>query len=398
MSEIETILTYITDKLDFVNTKREKSSEGYLIVRDSRLAKTGVLNYRSFEIPFMTGAPSDLPRDQVIRVYRGEQELFKPEVLDSFKSKPITLNHPGSLVDSRTIKKDSVGFSKDDVDSKGEFMESTLVITDFETIKEVEAGTKELSLGYTADILWQPGVAPDGSPYDAVQRNIQGNHIAIVPRGRCGSDCHISDSQPQNKNRGKHMPELQKVILDGISYDCPAQTAQAFAKVLEGKDSQIKVLKDTKKELEDELEEKEEEAKKTEDEMQAKLDEAESKKVSDADLDTLVEERKAVIDTATSIVKDFDPKGKSNDEIRKAVVMDRCPDLPADKSQDYINARFDGLADSVKSNEGSAILDAMTDHAKGAGEVNDSMSDANMSYSEKIRAKKIQERKAKRGA
>lgn len=226
MAEHSTLeLSYITDK--FTITKREKSPEGYLIVKDSKLARVGILNYRASEIRFMQGAPKDLPDEQVIRVFRGPEQLFRQDVLDSFKSKPMTLKHPQTLVDSRTIKRDSIGFAKDDVTAQGDFMTGTLIITDFDTVKEVEDGTKELSLGYTADIIWQPGVDNDGNPFDAVQRNIRGNHIAIVPRGRCGTECKISDSQPTNKNRGKNMPEPQ-VILDRISDDSARASKRAL--------------------------------------------------------------------------------------------------------------------------------------------------------------------------
>ena len=383
-------LSYITDK--FTITKREKSPEGYLVVRDSKLARIGILNYRASEIRFMQGAPENLPDEQVIRVFRGPEELFKPEVLDSFKSKPMTLKHPQTLVDSRTIKRDSVGFGKDDVTAQGDFMTATLVITDFDTVKEVEEGTGELSLGYTADIIWQPGVDKDGNPFDAIQRNIRGNHIAIVPRGRCGTECKISDSQPTNKNRGKNMPEPQ-VILDGISYDCPAQTAQAFDKILDSNTTEIKALKDNiknlkddKKDLEDEDEDEKKEAKKREDALQAKLDDALS-----VDLDSLVEQRSSVVTTAKSVIKDFDPSGKSNDDIRKAVVTDACKDLSIEgKSQDYINARFDALAETAKTN-GSAIIDAMTDHADAGKVTDDAKGDSNLSYSEKVRQKKMED-------
>jgi hypothetical protein len=35
------------------------------------------------------------------------------------------------------------------------------------------------------------GKRPDGSHYDAVMRNIRGNHIALVDTGRAGSECRL---------------------------------------------------------------------------------------------------------------------------------------------------------------------------------------------------------------
>ena len=62
-----------------------------------------------------------------------------------------------------------------------------------ETLKdEIEAGKKELSMGYFCDYELTPGTF-DGRHYDAVQRNIRGNHIALVEEGRMGSDVRVMD-------------------------------------------------------------------------------------------------------------------------------------------------------------------------------------------------------------
>ena len=388
---------YITDRFEI--TKRDFSPEGYLIVKDSKLARTGVLNYRKSEIK-ITDAPKDIPDDQLVRVYRGPEELFRPEVLDSFKSTPITFNHPGELVDSTTIKDAGVGLSKDDVVAKGNFMEVTLFITDEDAIKEVRSGVKELSLGYTANIIWRPGKTPTGEVYDAVQENIRGNHIAIVPKGRNGSLCKISDSQSKTKTKGKDMSDVQ-IVLDSVSYDCPAQTAQAFEKTVKGKDSQISVLKDAKEAAEEELEDEKEKSQKEKDEMQAKLDEAEEAKVSDADIEKMVEARSALMDSAKSVVATIDCKGKSEAEIKAAVVKDSCPDLDLEsKSPEYISARFDAILDTASSApKKSAITDAMKDHAKGGTSEESTLLDSGMSLSEKTRLEKINKNRTKyRGA
>ncbi len=41
-----------------------------------------------------------------------------------------------------------------------------------------------------------PGVTPNGEPYDGIMRDIIGNHVALVERGRAGSDVLVADSLP----------------------------------------------------------------------------------------------------------------------------------------------------------------------------------------------------------
>ena len=388
-------MIYITDR--FTISKREFTSQGYLVVKDSRLARTGILNYRKAELPFIEGAPPNLKPDDVVRVFRGPDELFDEEALKSFEHQPITFKHPDQLVDSKNAKQVFVGFSKGDVSANGEYMEATLVVNDKETIERiVEDGIKELSLGYTADIVWQPGVDDKGNPYEARQRTIRGNHIAIVPRGRCGASCKISDEDKTNNEVNK----MPVILLDGVEYECPAQTQQAFDKALQAKDSEISALKDAKDNLSKELEDEKESSKKEKDEMQAKLDQAEENKVKDSDIDAMVEERSKVIADAKSILedKDFEYKGKSNDEVRTHVVKDACPELDVEsKSQDYINARFDALLDGAGKAEPkkSAIVDALKDHADVKPNV---LADSGLSLSEQKRLDRIKDNRSKRGA
>lgn len=64
-----------------------------------------------------------------------------------------------------------------------------------EALKDaIENGKKELSLGYFCKFEKQAGVY-DGQPYDYIQTNMVGNHIALVDAGRCGSDVKVFDQK-----------------------------------------------------------------------------------------------------------------------------------------------------------------------------------------------------------
>jgi len=173
---------YIKDRFK-IDSKRIYSDEGFLKV-PARIGRSGIQEYSAIEM----GMTDREPHEKVT-VLRPEEEVFSDATLKSFGFKPITNNHPPELLDSKNAKKFSVGMSDRKVIRDGDFMATDLNVFDADAIADVEFGKAEISNGYTADIDFTPGVTSDGVQYDAIQRNIRGNHIAIVTRGRAGSDC-----------------------------------------------------------------------------------------------------------------------------------------------------------------------------------------------------------------
>jgi hypothetical protein len=57
----------------------------------------------------------------------------------------------------------------------------------------IDSGKKELSIGYRCLYDLTPGVY-NGQQYDAVQREIRGNHLALVEEGRAGPEVAVLDS------------------------------------------------------------------------------------------------------------------------------------------------------------------------------------------------------------
>lgn len=67
---------------------------------------------------------------------------------------------------------------------------------DADAIGKIERGEfKELSCSYRYTPDFTPGEV-DGVAYDFIMRDIKGNHVALVPRGRAGSDVAVADSMP----------------------------------------------------------------------------------------------------------------------------------------------------------------------------------------------------------
>lgn len=153
----------------------------------ARFARSGVYTYNGAEV----GRP-DL---QTVNVYRPESEVFDQTAMASFAHKAITVGHPSQAVTADNWSAHSVGWTEGKIARDGEFVEIPLMLADASAVRAYDSGeARELSAGYTSDLVWGDGVAPDGTSYQATMRQIRGNHIALVPQGRAGSACRIGDS------------------------------------------------------------------------------------------------------------------------------------------------------------------------------------------------------------
>lgn len=161
------------------------TEEGYLSV-PSRISRTGVQGYYGWEFGIE-------PMDKLFKWHRPADEVFAPDALRSFMLKPVTVGHPPGGVSASTWKDlavGSVGLPTQD----GDHVRADLLITAPDAINQIQRGTVELSCGYDCELDFTPGVTDDGQPYDGVMRKIRGNHVAIVPEGRCGPSCKIGDA------------------------------------------------------------------------------------------------------------------------------------------------------------------------------------------------------------
>lgn len=142
--------------------------------------RTGVFVYRNTD-----GTPR--------RELRHPEEVFQSDSLASLAGAPVTVGHPGK-VGPDNYKTHSVGHVGDDVAPyKDKFVRTQLRVQEDAAVKRVDAGELvELSCGYDCDLEWKPGEYK-GEKYDAIQRNIVYNHVALLPvnGGRAGNDVRI---------------------------------------------------------------------------------------------------------------------------------------------------------------------------------------------------------------
>lgn len=177
-------MAILTDRLTFDAPKR--TPEGYMAVR-AKSARVGIQEYLGREVD-PTGTKFR-PND-VVSVYRPEDEVMSEKSVRSFIMKPITNDHPTEAVNADNHSRLSKGVVAKAM-RDGDHLAFDLVFFDAATIADIDAGKRELSNGYSVDLSIEDGVTPDGKAYQAIQRNIVGNHVALVDKGRAGPDCAI---------------------------------------------------------------------------------------------------------------------------------------------------------------------------------------------------------------
>jgi hypothetical protein len=187
---------------------------GFLHV-DARLTRTGVFVY----------ADKD---GNVWGELRTEDEVFRPETLRSFGMAVLTNDHPDEFVNAQNVRDVQVGHVGSNVHRDGEYMAAPVVITDADAIADVEDGKAELSCGYTAGVIKDSGVAPDGTPYASRQTNILGNHVAIVSRGRAGPNCRLLVDSGDAFQTEETPQMKRKIKIGDTEYEVSAEVADAF--------------------------------------------------------------------------------------------------------------------------------------------------------------------------
>jgi len=178
-------------------------------IKGNPISKVGVFPYSGAQI----GHP-DLEPDKIYMVYRPESELSHEDTINSFKLLPFTDEHAmlGSEYDGLmpAEKKGVHGVIGQDVYFESPYLKGNLKVFSEKMNDLIENGKKELSIGYRCMYDIQSGVF-DGQAYDAIQRQIRGNHVALVEEGRSGPDVAVLDRLKFTfDSKDITMPDLMK--------------------------------------------------------------------------------------------------------------------------------------------------------------------------------------------
>lgn len=200
---------------------------------EGRISRTGIQEYSN-------------PGGGMHRELRLPEEVFSPESMASFHLVPVTNTHPSGLLTAQDAKRYSVGSVGENVRRDGDFLAASMMITDADAIVCAELGRSELSCGYGCelDATQHENLIAEWGPYDFIQRNIRGNHVALVDEARAGAGAAIrldendsvmiASSTKTVTNQEKTMP--QSVKIDGISMEVTDANApaiqQAFDRLL----------------------------------------------------------------------------------------------------------------------------------------------------------------------
>ena len=156
----------------------------------AKFARSGCYEYAGHEM----GRP-ELAK---VTVYRPESEVFDEAAMASFAHKSITVGHPVGGVTVDNWKQVAAGWTEGKVARDGEYVEIPMMLADASAVKAYDSGVNQLSAGYTSELTWGDGVAPDGTKYQATMSRIRADHIAIVAQGRAGPLARIGDSAMTN--------------------------------------------------------------------------------------------------------------------------------------------------------------------------------------------------------
>jgi hypothetical protein len=318
---------------DTVDTSGARLTQDGYLVADAKVARTGIQMYRAGEL----GLDGD--QDRMVPVYRPPEEVFSVEAMASYAHRPVTDDHPTSMVDASNWKQHAKGQTGDEVMRDGDFVRVPILLMDGDSIQKWQDGKKELSMGYTMDLEVADGESPEGEKYEAIQRNLRMNHLALVSRARGGSELRLGDRKPEENSM-----ELKTITVDGFSVETTEAGAQAISKLTTELADARKVTEDQQAAHSEALAGKDRELAAKD----AEIDSLKGKILSDEDLDKRVTDRADLIAAAKQIA-DKDYTGMPDSDIRKAAVVAKLGEDAVDgRSDDYIQARFDILSEDAE--------------------------------------------------
>lgn len=366
------------ERIDFSSSlpKPQKTADGFWAV-SGHVARTGVQEYRD-------------SKGGIRRELRLPEDVAAS--LPSFALQPLTNDHPPVMVEPGNAEKYVAG-AVGDAKMDGGWVVAPLKIYTADAIAAVEGGRVQLSVGYSCRLDYGAGEW-EGQKYDATQREIVVNHVALVDFARAGVGASLrldagdaiavvcDTTGALASNQENRMPH--ELRIDGLVFQVTDPNAQAAY------DRALKQREDAKSEAVAQnatAQSVAAQAVKDKDTAQAKADNAASElkqirdtKISrigitvaealdeakcDAALTSvvqaaaaaraalLVEARKhlganEVFDAHKDAKSGKDVPAKSDLEIKRLVVEKLDSSVKLDgKSEDYVQARYDGLVEAA---------------------------------------------------
>lgn len=318
------------------------------------LTRTGVLKYRKAD-------------GTIRRELRLPEEVFHADSLETLRGAPITVGHPysiGGLLDAGTYRAFTVGHTEDVRQDGKSLVAGSLCVQDGKTADAIDCGDLcETSPGYQCRMDMTSGVW-NGEPYDAIQRGIRYNHIALLPANQSRADIGLRlDANDAVCVEEEEIIMTVKIKLDGKDFDFGSEShiekleamhaavvTKLDEKVTEKKEA-LKVAVAEKETLQGRLDAATAEVAT----LKTKLDAAIDPKA----LAEKVSARVALVVKAKSVLgEDVKLDDKSDREIMVDVIKTDAKDFTdAGRSDDYIRGRFESVEKAaVRSDSVDAIV------------------------------------------
>lgn len=146
--------------------------------------RQGIMEYAQGEL---AGMPAHL---QMARVYVSPEVIRDAAAIASLEGKPIVVGHIWQDCNTVTASCGNIAGTPYATADGAELL-SDILVTDRDAARRVmlEPGDpeklEEVSSGFDAVVIWEPGVSPNGEPYDGYFVDVRYNHLALLPAG-CG--------------------------------------------------------------------------------------------------------------------------------------------------------------------------------------------------------------------
>lgn len=284
-------------------TARREDINGYVTIESNPISRAGVFQYLGRSID-ATAEP-----DRIYNVYRPAESLSEPEALESFKLMPIIDDHtmlgPQEKGLTPAEQKGTHGTTGEAVfyEPQTQTLFANLRMFSQSILDKIRAGKIDLSMGYRCAYKKISGFF-EGMPYDYIQTNIRGNHLALVDEARCNvavldhrftydarDVIQTGDSKMADQNKGDEgkektidLAEVHKYMKDNAPLWNELKDMMGEKKDGEGKDTDISPSgdiagdEDEKKKAEDKAkDEAEAEKKKAEDKAKDESEKKEDK-------------------------------------------------------------------------------------------------------------------------
>ena len=347
------------ERFDRGSLRSPKATPQGFLRAEMYATRTGV-----FEYPKADGG--------VVREYRDPSEVFHPDSLASYQDASFTDDHPqGEMVTAENVTKYERGTLTAAGVPDGDHVKAPVVVKDKATIAKMQAGKQEVSCGYTCDLVWEPGVSPQGVKYDARQTNIRINHVALVDVGRAGPTARVRmdgagvlvtgahDSLASYRGHqhrvdvGRATEPTMKFAIHGLTFD----VAEDIAKAIDAERADAAKALDLANAKADAATDKATKAEKE------RTDALEAAKLVPAQFDAAVKARVALVVVAEQHEVKHD--GLSDRAVKAAVVEKLSGRKVTDAhSNDYVTALYDAACEDAA--KASASLGAARAAVTGA--------------------------------